>query len=189
MSDARDDEWGHLGLEVDGVSVAVVTTGDVIYRGRSTGDVRSSYVIEIYGRTGEMLGVVGHVVKHSPTGMSWGYVGSGPSDAARSLLIAVLGDDANCPECGGTRFVLLDATDPSVYEPTPPIVGVDAADRVIPCPGPGCEKGIRPLPYHAFQERIVAGLPNNWVLTRADILEWLRRQRNFNVIPARVGRY
>ncbi len=27
-----------------------------------------------------------HMVKHSPTGMSWGYGGSGPSDLARSIL-------------------------------------------------------------------------------------------------------
>ena len=29
---------------------------------------------------------VAHIVKHSPTGMSWGYGGSGPADTALSLL-------------------------------------------------------------------------------------------------------
>src|SRR5690606_35743395 len=27
-----------------------------------------------------------HIVRHSPTGMEWGYGGSGPSDLARSIL-------------------------------------------------------------------------------------------------------
>lgn len=32
---------------------------------------------------------VEHVVRHSPTGMEWGYGGSGPADAARSILLAI----------------------------------------------------------------------------------------------------
>ena len=31
-----------------------------------------------------------HQVKHSPTGMEWGYGGSGPADTARSILMAVV---------------------------------------------------------------------------------------------------
>jgi len=31
-----------------------------------------------------------HQVKHSPTGMEWGYSGSGPADTARSILMMVL---------------------------------------------------------------------------------------------------
>ena len=33
---------------------------------------------------------VKHIIKHSPTGMAWGYGGSGPSDTARSILSLVL---------------------------------------------------------------------------------------------------
>jgi hypothetical protein len=33
-----------------------------------------------------------HHVRHSPTGFSWGYGGSGPSDLARCLLIDVFGE-------------------------------------------------------------------------------------------------
>jgi hypothetical protein len=33
-----------------------------------------------------------HVVRHSPTGMEWGYGGSGPSDTALSILTDHLGD-------------------------------------------------------------------------------------------------
>ena len=32
---------------------------------------------------------VPHVVRHSPTGIEWGYVGSGPADLARSVLLAL----------------------------------------------------------------------------------------------------
>jgi hypothetical protein len=32
-----------------------------------------------------------HVVRHSPTGMSWGYGGSGPADTALTILVDVFG--------------------------------------------------------------------------------------------------
>ena len=35
-----------------------------------------------------------HVVRHSPTGIEWGYGGSGPSDLALSVLTAVVGAEA-----------------------------------------------------------------------------------------------
>jgi len=34
-----------------------------------------------------------HHVYHSPTGMNWGYGGSGPADLARSILWDVLGEE------------------------------------------------------------------------------------------------
>ena len=33
-----------------------------------------------------------HIVRHSPTGMAWGYGGSGPADLALSLLTEVIGE-------------------------------------------------------------------------------------------------
>ena len=35
-----------------------------------------------------------HQIKHSPTGLEWGYFGSGPADTARSTLLQVLQDNA-----------------------------------------------------------------------------------------------
>ncbi|WP_045385694.1 DUF6166 domain-containing protein [Mycobacterium avium] len=64
-------------------------------------------VIEI---DGEVIGPLPHAVKHSPTGMTWGYCGSGPADLARSLLIHALGDDARCTVCEGTGEVVYDIT-------------------------------------------------------------------------------
>jgi hypothetical protein len=182
-----DEDENCLGLEPEGAKV--VTTGDVIYRGRRDGDTTSNHVIEIYGPTGDLLGVVGHKVKHSPTGMAWGYGGSGPADAARSLLIAVLGDGAHCPECGGTGLVFLDV-DGDGYRLLPPIVDTDSyPDRIIDCPTLGCEKGIRSLPYQRFKERVVAGLPGNWIMTRSDILAWLLSAQFPIAPPPRRGRF
>lgn len=31
--------------------------------------------------------LLNHIVHHSPTGLNWGYAGSGPADLARSILI------------------------------------------------------------------------------------------------------
>jgi hypothetical protein len=58
-------------------------------------------IITIKGRrieTGNVVFTVNdrpvhHVVRHSPTGMEYGYGGSGPSDAARSILLTVLPSD------------------------------------------------------------------------------------------------
>jgi len=34
-----------------------------------------------------------HLVRHSPDGFNWGYLGSGPADLARSILADCLGTD------------------------------------------------------------------------------------------------
>ena len=38
------------------------------------------------------------IVKHSPTGMEWGYLGSGPADTALSILTDIYGKDSEIPE-------------------------------------------------------------------------------------------
>jgi hypothetical protein len=38
---------------------------------------------------GTARATVDHVVRHSPTGIEWGYAGSGPADLARSVLLAL----------------------------------------------------------------------------------------------------
>jgi|SRR6185436_10850928 len=43
------------------------------------------------------------VIKHSPTGMTWGYMGSGPADMAINILYRATGDIAL-------------ATDPRIYQ-------------------------------------------------------------------------
>jgi hypothetical protein len=34
-----------------------------------------------------------HIIKHSPTGMEWGYMGSGPADLAYAILTDFIGCD------------------------------------------------------------------------------------------------
>jgi hypothetical protein len=101
-------------------------------------------IIEALAADGTTIGMVAHLPKHSPTGISWGYLGSGPSDCARSLLIAVLGKAAVCPICNG--------------------------QAPLDCV---CDLGYRFLPYHQFKEDVVAHLQDDWTLARADVTWWL----------------
>jgi hypothetical protein len=60
-----------------------------IYRGHVCSD--DLHVIEVV-RDGAPIGyALPHRVRHSPTGLSWGYGGSGPADTARSILADHLG--------------------------------------------------------------------------------------------------
>jgi hypothetical protein len=101
-------------------------------------------VIEALAADGTTVGVVAHLRKHSPTGMSWGYMGAGPADAARSLLVAVIGQAAVCPLCRGAAPL-----------------------------GCLCDLGYRYLPYHQFKAEVIADLPDEWTLARADLVWWL----------------
>ena len=62
---------------------------------KSCGMCCSGKILKIIGKRAEdgcFLTINGrtlkHKVKHSPTGMEWGYLGSGPADTARSILYA-----------------------------------------------------------------------------------------------------
>lgn len=136
-------------------------------------------VIVVEDTVGAAAGMVGHVVKHSPTGMGWGYGGSGPADCARSLLIAVLGDAARCPLCAGAGKV--------AYRPgdgeEPPAVACDPAVSpeeyeaaglaVTSCWQWNCDEGYVRLPYQDFRSEFVAGWDREWRTTRREILRWL----------------
>ena len=43
---------------------------------------------------GEAHASVPHAVRHSPTGVEWGYGGSGPADLALSVLLALTDEQA-----------------------------------------------------------------------------------------------
>lgn len=108
------------------------------------------------------------MVRHSPTGFSWGYGGSGPADLARSLLIAALGDKANCDTCAGTRRIAWAETE---LEPRPFDLAVHPEGDAVKCFD--CDDGYRRLPYHAFKFHYVAAFGDEWRMTRAEILDWL----------------
>lgn len=71
------------------------------YCGIAASPSASAIVLVEDGRTGALLGPLVHRARYSPTGFSWGYDGAGPRDLARSLLAAVLGDEARCQACAG----------------------------------------------------------------------------------------
>lgn len=101
-----------------------------------------------------------HHVRHSPTGIEWGYGGSGPADLARSLLIDALGDKAHCPRCGGS------GKDPEFPE-----------EKCLDCFGerfgPIVERN-----YQRFKLEVISRLDrtHGWAMTQEQILEWLRKQ-------------
>lgn len=108
-----------------------------------------------------------HVVKHSPSGFSWGYRGSGPAELARCMLLHVLGDAAVCTVCGGTATILEGDGDP----------GHEVAIRSTCW---GCDGGylLRPVVYQDFKEEVVAGLPADepFRLPVALVAAWLGSQ-------------
>lgn len=120
-----------------------------------------------------------HQVKHSPTGMSWGYHGSGAADLARSLLIHALGDRARCAVCAGGGEVVYDVAagkDVPAASVDRDVDGV-SADRYSEAMGcQYCEDGCAVLPvlYQPFKRDIVAALPEDgWTLSRAEIVRWV----------------
>lgn len=128
-----------------------------------------------------------HHVKHSPTGLEWGYGGSGPADLARSILIEILGPRAICRACGGARLLVWDEAIQEHRAPRSP-EELDAAraprgdggrddpanaDLVVACHL--CDAGVRrDLPYMEFKFEIVARLPRaGFTLPVSDVEAWL----------------
>ncbi|MER6514779.1 DUF6166 domain-containing protein [Nonomuraea sp. NPDC001636] len=150
-----------------------MTAPEVIYHGyrREVGD--SSIAIETPG--GEQIGVVGHLPKHSPTGIGWGYHGSGAADCARSLLIAALGDDAACRTCNGTAKVVFDLKTGNDLPYDPDKAADYYPELIYRCV---CEDGYRvgPALYQAFKFAYVSQWGAEWRMSRSDILLWLATQ-------------
>lgn len=147
----------------------------VVYRGLGGADAASPAVV-LVEVDGEVTGPLRHVVRHSPTGLSWGYAGSGPADLARSLLVDALGADARCPVCdGGHQLVFVaDAPEPTRFDPENP-AHVAALGDSPPLDCWECDDGIRgDLPYQDYKFDVVARLPqgSNWTITREEIVRW-----------------
>jgi hypothetical protein len=143
--------------------------GDEIWY-HGVGPERGGRAILIEDAAGHELGVLRHVVHHSPTGMTWGYAGSGGADCARSLLVAALGDRARCPECAGTQKIGYDrnARKDVPYDPSRP--DDFEPETVGQC---WCDDGYRRLPYQDFKFELVAKWGAEFRISRSDILTWL----------------
>ena len=156
--------------------------GAVVYHGYGNTDRAGARLVTVE-RDGQLLGELRHVMRHSPTGMSWGYGGSGPADLARSLLVDALGGTAHCATCAGRGQLACRITG-DTEDPAPVTTPYDPQLHSSPHGGEwevvtcwDCDgDGLIPIPYQAFKREIVAGLPDDqWVLTRAEILDWLAR--------------
>lgn len=156
-------------------------SSELIYRGYGNDNAAGGrlVMIEVSGDACPLP----HRAKHSPTGMSWGYHGSGAADLARSLLIHALGDDARCPVCEGTAEVVYDVeadADVPAGVAMAHRAGAESAQgrysEVMGCCN--CEDGCLVVPslYQPFKRDVIARLPEaGWVLTRSEVLEWLRQ--------------
>lgn len=169
-------------------------TAEVKYRGSRVG---FDGFVQVDGGPGVIPQPLLHVVKHSPTGLEWGYAGSGPADLARSILLDALASvgQAKCEHCAGTGSIVwesLEADAPVPYDPEKPLhVALKEydpdSDEEIPGAGDAlhsallepchdCEgSGWRVIPYQAFKSEVIAALPNGgFELPRAQVLDWLK---------------
>lgn len=123
-----------------------------------------------------------HIAYHSPTGLEWGYGGSGPADLARSILVEVMGDRALCRACEGGGRVFWDAAGRD-FAPRSRFTSeqindiesaaIDEPDLVVACFE--CRgSALRALPYMRFKFEVVAKLPRaGFVLPAAAVEKWL----------------
>lgn len=154
---------------------------EIIYHGYLYANGRPVIVMET--PDGGQIGPVRHIVRHSPAGLSWGYDGSGPADTARSLLLAALGPEGLCGQCGGTGRVVCDpeegdAADIAPFDPDRGLDGYRAEGlSVLRCWRYDCEDGYRRVPYQQFKRGVVSGWGWEWRMSRADILAWLQPVR------------
>jgi len=118
---------------------------DLIYHGALVG-LPGEPQVAIVSPDGDDFGLLPHVALQSPAGFAWGYLGAGPTDLARSLLIHALGRAARCRHCHG--------------------VGT----------GTCCRDGYRTdLPVRDFKHEYVTGWVwgEEWQARRSELLAWL----------------
>lgn len=111
--------------------------------GADAGEAQGSVVVTVNGQP------LHHVVRHSPTGMEWGYSGSGPADLALSIL----------------HDYLFRA-------------GMALRVRSMPeaIPGRKLREKLADMLHQHFKADVVAQLPRqSWRLTGAEVASWLGR--------------
>lgn len=145
---------------------------EVVYKGTHSNDGGRVQIVTSTSPTEPTrVALLPHHVKHSPTGFSWGYAGSGPAELARCLLIDALGDRATCTTCKGTRRVFPDEMTDEFRAATPD----DDPAAVASCID--CDFGFGPEVercYQSFKFEVVAGWPQSesWTLSRDEVLRW-----------------
>ncbi len=126
-------------------------------------------LVTVEDNLGLTIGVLAHVVRHSPGGFVWGDGGGAAADLARSLLIDALGDLARCSSCEGTGHVGLHPN----YGPR----------RCLLCDD-GYAPDVGDL-YQRYKWAVIASFPygRSWRISRAAIVQWVRDQRDASIAP------
>lgn len=92
-------------------------------------------------------------VKHSPTGFSWGYGGSGPAELALNMILDAVGDAAICQACEGRGHRH----------------GAESG-FCVECMGEGTTDIARPRVYQAFKFEHVARWGDSFSITAAEVV-------------------
>ena len=145
------------------------------YRGyRDEGDRAVVEVFE-HRRRGRGVPLVHHR-KHSPAGFEWGYLGSGPAELARCLLIDHLGPSAWCPTCQGTGIMAPAHVHGGTLDP----------DQCWVCLGEATTFG--PQAYQSLKHEHVSTWGEAWELTAADLRLFLRRFADYPAVARSLAR-
>lgn len=151
---------------------------DAVYHGRMVEHRGGVIVIET--PQGRALDTVPHVDRHSPTGIGWGYEGSGAADCALSILVDALGDAAVCRACEGAQKIVYGVAEESdrfdPYDELEDLAGTYEGREIQACP---CDRGLIALPYQDFKREFVAKWPQagEWRLSRHEVLAWFATNR------------
>ncbi|MCV6988662.1 hypothetical protein H7I87_00315 [Mycobacterium timonense] len=123
----------------------------IIYRGYAPENHAGGRMVTVWDGN-RFISVLPHVVKHSPSGFSWGYAGSGPAELARCVLIHALELAPDCDECGGHGCWWCDG---GYTEPSPAM-------------------------YQQFKFDRIAGLPRDegWEITESEVKAWAAAWRS-----------
>ena len=130
------------------------------YRGyRSDEDLAVVWIDHGNGSVGPLM----HHRKHTPAGFEWGYLGSGPAELARCLIIDHLGARAWCAACEGTGISGSAHRHRDTIDP----------DQCWVCLGEGTS--FQPVVYQSFKFEVVAMWGDRWELGADELRRFLAR--------------
>jgi hypothetical protein len=130
------------------------------YRGRRTAEDLAVVLVD-YGK-GDTA-PLRHHRKHSPAGFEWGYLGSGPAELARCLIIDHLGDRAWCAACEGTGIQGPVRRHGDTLDP----------DQCWVCMGESTS--FQPVVYQSLKFEVVANWGDRWELRADELRSFLAR--------------
>ena len=152
-----------------------------IYKGKRMASTALVFVQEI--DAGLIVGAhrLRHVVHHSPTGLEWGYGGSGPADTALSILADYFEESPTHAEITTGRLII-----PCFCRrPGPQADMIDdigpADPNCLACDGTGegISEPLKCWQYHQpFKWAFIAKLPRDeeWQITKGEIATWVEIQ-------------